>query len=452
MGLTDELARFGAAPVKLSDETVRHALHCVIDWTGVALAGATRPESKQLLDVFAGGPLHTALAPTAGATVLASRQRLPLLDAVLVNGFSGHVLDFDDSQLELEGHSSAPTLPALFALAERQGASGLGVLEALVVGVTLAARLSTVVNPEHYAAGWHATGTLGTFAAAAACGRLLHLDAEQHARVIGLASMQAAGLKSAFGSMAKPLQVGKASANGLLSALLAERGVTSPSDSIEVEQGFAMLHAGEVPLRRPLELDPSAAMRGMIFKYHASCHATHPALEAFAALLAKERALSTDRIETVRVRVGPSVLLICNIERPVTGLQLKFSIRGTLAMAMAGCDTGDPESYSDETARRAEVLAAEEKVRIEIDPLLNYWQSEVDLLMTDGSHLLASADIGEPCEDAIVQQDRLEEKFERLVVPVLGERRMGKLLEALTKLTELGDVGEMLQLCVPPGS
>jgi 2-methylcitrate dehydratase PrpD len=448
VGLTDDLAGFCAAPVALADETLELARQCVIDWTGVALAGARRPESLVLLDIFARGALRAGAADP-GQTVLGTRESLPILDAVLVNGFAGHVLDFDDSQLELEGHSSAPTLPALLALAERRAASGAQLLEALAVGVTMAARLSTAVNPRHYEEGWHATATLGTFSAAAACGRLLGLDAGEHSRAIGLASVQAAGLKSAFGSMAKPLQVGKAAQNGILSALLAEGGVTAPAKAVEVEQGFAPTHGGDDPVREALELEPAAVMRGILFKYHASCHATHPALEAFGQLLDECGTLNPRDIDKVLVRVGPSVLRICNIEHPASGLQLKFSIRGTLAMAMAGFDTTDPESYNNETAAREDILAAQEKVQVGITPRLNYWQSELEVLLSDGSRLTRSADIGSPCDDLAAQRERVLEKFERLVVPVLGRHQTSELLGVLQSLRELQDVSQMMRLCVP---
>ena len=88
-------------------------------------------------------------------------------------------------------------------------------------------------------AGFHATGTVGSFGAAAACARLLGLDADKTAQALGIAGTQAAGLKSQFGTMCKPFHAGKAAQNGLLAARLAARGFSSRADVIECAQGFA---------------------------------------------------------------------------------------------------------------------------------------------------------------------------------------------------------------------
>src|SRR5262249_45966409 len=152
--------------------------------------------------------------------------------------------DFDDTHTAMNGHPSAPVLPALLALAETGTASGERLLPALVAGVELECRLATALGPRHYAVGFHSTGPLGAFGAAAACAHLLDLDEEQWTHALGLAGTQAAGLKSGFGTMAKPLHAGRAASTGLLAALLACGGFTANPTVIEAPQGFAATHAG----------------------------------------------------------------------------------------------------------------------------------------------------------------------------------------------------------------
>src|SRR5690606_33225606 len=117
--------------------------------------------------------------------------------------------------------------------------SGRDFLTAFIAGFETECRVGTLVAPDHYARGFHATGTVGTFGAAAACAHLARLDTGTWAMALGLAGTQAAGLKCMFGTMAKPLHAGKAASNGLLAFRLAQRGFTANPQVLETEQGFA---------------------------------------------------------------------------------------------------------------------------------------------------------------------------------------------------------------------
>src|SRR4029077_8154201 len=195
------------------------ARQCLLDYYGVALAGADDPLAHILLDELAeaGG--------AAQAGVIGHRARLPALSAALVNGAIGHALDYDDVNLAMPGHPSVAILPGLLALAEARQSSGHEVVAAFVAGYETACRIGMALRPGHYNLGFHATGTVGTFGAAAACARLLGLDAAMTGQALGIAGTQASGLKSQFGTMSKPFHAGKASHNGLLAARLAGRGV-----------------------------------------------------------------------------------------------------------------------------------------------------------------------------------------------------------------------------------
>src|SRR6516225_2515628 len=180
------------------------ARQCVLDYLGVALAGAQDPLVRILLDEMAeaGG--------SPQASIIGHSIRLPALSAALVNGSAAHALDYDDVNMAMPGHPSVAILPALVALAELKGSSGREVVTAFVAGYETACRIGAALQPGHYNLGFHSTGTVGTFGAAAACARLLGLDAEAAATALGIAGTQAAGLKSQFGTMCKPFHAGKA--------------------------------------------------------------------------------------------------------------------------------------------------------------------------------------------------------------------------------------------------
>ena len=126
-------------------------------------------------------------------------------------------------------------------------------ITAFVAGYELQCRLGLLLAPGHYnVLGFHATGTLGSFGAAAACAHLLGLDADKFATALGIAGTQAAGLKSMFGTMCKPLHAGKAAYHGLLAARLAQRGFTARADVVECAQGFARTHSPDFNPERAL--------------------------------------------------------------------------------------------------------------------------------------------------------------------------------------------------------
>src|SRR5579863_116436 len=161
------------------------ARQCVLDYFGVAMAGADDPLARILLDELeeAGG--------AAQASIIGHKARLPALSAALVNGAIGHALDYDDVNLSMPGHPSVAILPALLALAEERQSSGREVIAAFVAGYETACRIGMALKPGHYNLGFHATGTVGAFGAAAACARLLGLDGEAMARALGIAGTQA---------------------------------------------------------------------------------------------------------------------------------------------------------------------------------------------------------------------------------------------------------------------
>src|SRR6185437_14670616 len=157
-----------------------------------------------------------------------------------------------------------------------------------VAGYETICRVGVAVAPGHYALGFHATATAGSFGAAAACARLLELDPARTAMALGIAATQAAGLKSMFGTMCKPLHAGKAAENGLLAARLAARGFTSRADAIECAQGFAATHGPDFHAQAALADPPGGYyLRGNLFKYHAACYLAHAPIECARAIAAR---------------------------------------------------------------------------------------------------------------------------------------------------------------------
>lgn len=443
-GLTLRLAERAArlSWEDLPDDIRLLARQCVLDWAAVTVAGAREPLTRMLVDEVR----EEASRPQA--TVVGHGFEASVLQAALVNGAASHALDYDDVNIAFTGHPTVAVVGALLALAQARGASGRQFVAAFVAGCETICRIGLLVAPGHYERGFHSTATIGTFGAATACAHLLGADAATLATAIGIAGTQAAGLKSQFGTMCKPLHAGKACASGLLAARLAQRGFTSRTDVLECAQGFAAALSDDFHPEAALAEPPGGYhLRGNLFKYHAACYGTHAAIEA-ARRLRRAHGLDDDAIRGVTVRVDPASDKVCNIGDPRTGLESKFSLRQTVAMALAGVDTAGLESYSDANAVAPRLVALREKIRIDLADGRGFsiTESEVEVETAGGARHLQRHDAGVPASDLAEQGRRLQAKFTSLAAPVLGAARASEVLERVQRLDELRDVGEFARL------
>ncbi len=412
------------------------AKQCLLDWIGVALAGRNEPLVRILID---------ELAPAddpRGVSILGNGRRARLDDAVLINGAMGHALDFDDVIMPM-GHPTVPVAPVVFALAEQRASSGAAALEAFIAGVEAECRIARLLGPSHYARGWHTTATTGAFGAAAAAAKLLGVEGEALTHAFGLAGTQAAGLKSCFGTMSKPLHPGKAAQNGLLAARLAGRGFTSDVDVLASNQGFVATQSTTA--------DPAAALAERqapwvveaLFKYHAACYLTHDSIEA-ANQLRTEEAVAPEAIAAATVKVPAGHLGVCNIQAPATGLECKFSLRMTTALALSGEDTFQEQLFSDAIARRADLVALRE--RVTIDPTQTGRGCVVTVQLNDGRELSRTGDVSQPLRDLAAQQAKLERKFRHLATPALGAPGVEEAIALVRALETQPDLGRLAAL------
>ncbi len=416
------------------------ARQCVLDYYGVALAGAGDPLVQILLDELG----EAAGAEQAG--VIGHKPRLPVLSAALINGAIGHALDYDDVNLAMPGHPSVAILPGLMALAEERRSSGRDVIAAFVAGYETACRIGRAMRPGHYNLGFHATGTVGALGAAAACAHLLGLDAAATATALGIAGTQAAGLKSQFGTMCKPFHAGKAAQNGLLAARLASRGFSSRPDLVECEQGFALTHGPDFHPETALA-EPSGGFHILanLFKYHAACYLTHGPIEA-ARAVRERHGVTPERIARITLTLDRSCDRVCNIPAPSDGLESKFSLRQTVAMALAGIDTAGLDSYSAATASDPPLVALREKIALDFRDDWPQAAAEIEVALADGSVLRAGHDAGIPSADIAAQGERLAAKFDALAAPVLGAARGRELRAAIAAMEGLADAGTLARL------
>ena len=408
----------------IEPDIVKAAKHCLLDWCAVALAGMNEPVSAILRKEFAGSGRN-------GATVIGAGRFFSAADAALVNGATSHALDYDDVH-PLIGHPSVAILPAVLAVAEEEGSSGAETLNAFIAGYDAACFVGSIVMPSHYDRGYHSTATVGSFGAAVGAGLLLGLDEQQMRVALGLAGTQAAGLKSMFGTMAKPLHAGRAAANGVSAARLARSGFTANPDVIEVEQGFAATESAYDPTSVKSPSFVTGRVRQTLFKYHAACYLTHSSIEAIRRLQEK-CSLRPDDVVEVELHVPRGHLKVCNIGVPRTGLELKFSIASLAAGALTGLETAAIDAYTDRAAQDPMLASLRERVRVIGDHAPGTAVDVVIRTRGDCVHTL-SFDTGIPDPDLSHQETHLVQKFHSLTNPVIGLEKALRLREEIDRL------------------
>lgn len=385
---------------------------CLLDWLGVTIAGA-------------GEPLVTILAQDAeaghgprGQRLIGRHEVTGLRDAVLINGTAGHALDYDDGMPAMIGHPSVAILPALLALSVDGDIGGEQVLRAIVAGCEAAGRIGLMMGPDHYDRGFHCTGTIGAMAGTIASAYLLGLSRDCTVQALGLAGTRAAGLRASFGSDAKPLHAGWASLIALTSAQWAAKGLTGASDILGSQQGFSAPLSQTVDPSRGLAEGSAAFVTTVTFKAHAACAVTHPAID-MARAAQSEHGFTAGDVQSIAITIAPGADSICNIAAPRSGLELKFSVRAVVAMALMGLDTANPASFSDALAADADLQSLVAKTSVTLDGDFALGTTSLALLLSDGRRIERQAGFAF-ASDRDVLQATISAKFLSLADPVTG--------------------------------
>lgn len=358
---------------QLPQEMVELTKRAIIDTFGVALAGWNEPAVEKAKRVY----VSQEKGQDGVSSLWGQPVKVDCDKAAIINGTASHVLDYDDASVGVVIHPSAPIMSAVAPLAEKLNSSGKEVITAYAIGTEVMIRIGQVMGIRHYNLGWHATDTLGTIGATAACSYLLHLNAEQCSHAIAIAASMTGGLQKNFGSMTKPLHVGLAASHGIQATMLAEQGFTG-NRSIFGKRGFFMAFSGgsdEEEIKKAMNSirfgDPYEMLAGLSVKKFPCCFGTHRFIQGVLELK-EERQLSLDAIEEIVLRAQPRSLLPLVHSHPVTGLQGKFSAEYTVLAAIADGHVR-LSSFDDNQVERTDIQKLLPKVNV-----LDIQESEED--------------------------------------------------------------------------
>ena len=402
-GLTKYVSEFIASTKyrDIPEDVLALGRKSILDGFGLALAGSVSPMGpliRQYVEKF--------VAPGSKSSIVGTGMKVPTRFAALANGVFIHADDYDDTQLSvapdrvygLLTHPTVPVLPSVFALAEPNRYTGEDLTLAYHVGVEVECKIAEAISPRHYGAGFHSTGTLGSFGGAAACAKLLKLDTKRIANALGIAGAQAAGLRSNFGSMTKPFTAGHAAENGVVAADLASIGWTASEEILEAKEGWFSAAGGG--------FDPEAIMNrlgkpwtfadpGVSIKPFPSGSLTHPAMGEMLRL-ARENNVQAANVDKVDMGGNSAMMAALIHHRPENSLQAKFSMEFCMAILLLDRKAGLTE-FTDPVVRRPDVQQLLLRVNFYVDPEaekagLNKMTSIIKIHMKDGKTIAGRAE------------------------------------------------------------
>jgi len=421
-----------------------------LDFLGVALGGAGVDSSVALrrgLD---------RLRLRGECAVLGVGERLPAPQAALANGAAAHALEMDDTHQGGSIHLGASVFPAVLATAELTGASGDAVLRAAVGGYEIAARLAMALQPaEHYARGFHPTGTCGAFGAAAAAGMVLGLDAEGLARALGIAGSQASGSMEflADGAWTKRLHPGWSACAGLHAAALAGAGFRAPASIVEGRFGFMHAYSGGAVAALLARRSDGFELMQTAVKPHACCRYMQAPIDAALALRAAH-GIDPEAVEHVEVGlVAAGFPIVCEPvqqkRRPRSVVDQQFSLPFGIAVALAR-GIASPAEFVPATSDDPTVVALMDRVVAVRDAALDaqyprIWPAWVRIRLRDARQVVehVTHPLGDP--ENFPDAAALGRKFRTLARRALPDAQVERLAAAVAGLTRARSLAPVLE-------
>lgn len=441
----------------LPNEALVVGRRCIVDTVGLYLAGSRETSVRILIDdaIDQGGRQDASL-PGNGP------GKVPAALAARVWGTAGHAHDWDDTQVShdpshvygLLTHPSVPPLTAALIVASKEGkVDGREIMLAFQVGFEIECKIAEWMKPRHYRRGHHTSGTVGTFGATAAAAKLLGLKGEKLAHALGLAASFAAGIRVNFGTMTKPLHVGRACENGVTAAFLAARGFEADPAALDGQWGFFSV-MGEgfdadkttAGFAAPLTIvEP-----GVSIKPYPSGILTHQSMDAMLKLV-MDHDLKAEEVERIRFFAGKNIIEPIRYPIARNHLQAKFSMPALLAMIIL-CRRASHHEFDDSFVAGDAMQDLQARTDVINDPAIDAAgydkiRSRIEVITKDGRTLVQWADEryrggpSNPISDA-----GLDDKFRMCAEGVIDSQDQDELLTLVRSIDAGANVDRILQL------
>ena len=451
MNVTDRIANLVTATQyeDLPSNVIDLAKPLILDSLAVSIAGARCSLGQLTLQV------GSATMRGNDATVVGGDYRSSVSSAAYINGTLAHALDIDDTAAGTVAHPSSSIVPALFAVAEKYQLTGKAFLIAYVLGLEVFYRIALASDGQMR--GWHRTSLFGALATATACAKLLNLSSQQVQTAIGIAMSFTGGVQVNFGTMTKAVQVGHASQNGVLAALMAMHGCTAHQNVLGDSLGFGhTFYTDEYAtdkITAEFASPYSIIYPGMAVKIYPCCGLTHCPLDIALDLVATHD-IQPDKIERVVVFTEELVPTVLIHHEPTTGYQGKYSLEYAVAAAIFDRKIGF-DTFTDDEVNRPQLQAFLGKIRCEIRPD-SYWEptrlhpwnhcAEITIRLKDGTEVTGSEPCARGYPDRPLSEEDIVNKYRHFASPVLTANTVAALGDKVLNLEEQSNVADVIHL------
>lgn len=458
MSVTRKLASF-VADLSFEDlpvDAVKMAKLVTLDTLGVVFAGARGPSSKIIVDFV------REMGGKKESTVIGQGFKTPSPNAALANAVMGHALEFDDlttnflDSTQKGGlHAGPQVIGAAMAISELIGANGKDFITAVVPAYDVCTRLelsgpSQITHRQ--AAAWHPSGVFGTFAATAAAGKLLDFDVDQIVNAFGIAGSQASGIFQCLVEgfpMMKDIHSGLAARNGVLSALLTQRGIEGPKEIFEGKFGFYNAYYGGSydPEKVTYKIGEIFGIIYDSFKLWPTSGLCHSSIMA-ALELVQTYDIKPEDVEEVKVWVSKYIYMY--VVEPLEGKDLRnphCHLPFAVAVAIAKRQV-TLEYISEAGIRDPELLDLMKKIKTIIDPDLVHNQCVMEIALKDGRKVKKRIDAVKGRPENPASDKELKDKFRSCASGVITEpERIEEIIYTIDNLENLDNIVSLIELC-----
>lgn len=456
MNLTEQLIAlcFDKHDCDLPPEVADKAKYFMLDFIGVAARGSRADSSRAMNDTIA----SLSLSSAHPGAVIGANVSFPQPYDALANGTAAHSLELDDTHQASSLHPGVGVFPAALAATTIQDMAGKSFLKAVTLGYEVTIRLGKAVIPgEHYARGFHPTGTCGAFGATMAVARILGLDETQTRSSFGIVGSQTAGSMEflADGAWTKRLHPGWAAHSGFLAALLAQNGFSGPHDQLGGRDGFLHAYSNGGKIERLTEsfAEPWEIMRTSV-KPHACCRYNQAAIDA-ALQLRHAQQPDPAQIKKITVRMLKVALpIVCEPaeqkRHPRSVVDAQFSLPFAVAVALRN-GHASLEDYTAAVIGDPQIQALMNKVEFTHDPELDRnfpveWPAALSIEMNSGARYETTIRHPKGDPENPLTWGEMEEKFRTLTRPVYSTARQDTIVAAVKTLDEQQSLSGLLKL------
>ena len=436
------LAEFAAGLTyeNIPPEPIEKAKQFVLDVVRLAVLGSRLPWGERTRQVF------LEIGGKEESTVIGFGDRLPAVHAAYINGTTSHGLENDDTHVGAIHHPGVTTIPAVLAVAEREGLDGQSLLTGMVAGYEVMIRLGEAMQPSLFGdRGFHSTAVMGHFGAAAGSANLLGLSDEQTAHALSFAAAYASGLANwVKGGMVKYLHAGKAAKGGVEAALLAAGGLTGPRQTFEGKRGFCRAYSDRT------DMEAITSGLGEVWKTvevhlkpHCTSRHTQSSVEA-AAKIAAEYNISAEDIAALEILTSPEMAEALSTKEPVDVIEAQSSIPfATVAGLFKGGNRTLTEFVLFEDIQEAMespvVRALLERTTLRGDAFFDVQKgnAQVTIRLNDGKMYTEKVDIIRGSPENPFSFHELRERFLSQAGGIIPEDRLLRAADLIERLDEV---------------